>query len=120
MKSIIIFASLLVSAKSQSTIAAWGQCGGEGYAGATECVDGYTCIFVNDWYSHCQPSSVSTFVTSTVSSTPTSSSAPTATARLKWVGVDESGAEWGTTYPGTEGVDYFFPSTTTIGVRMHH
>lgn len=39
--------------------------------------------------------------------------------QLRWVGLDESGAEWGTTFPGTEGVDYFFPSTTTIGVSWY-
>jgi endoglucanase len=56
--------------------------------------------------------------TSTVTSSSTASSTPGGTGKLMWVGVDESGAEWGTVYPGTEGVDYFFPSTTTIGVGI--
>ncbi|KAJ5663534.1 endoglucanase [Penicillium longicatenatum] len=37
---------------------------------------------------------------------------------LKWVGVDESGAEWGTVFPGTTGVDYFFPSESAIGTLI--
>lgn len=31
----------------------WGQCGGQGWAGATSCATGYTCTYVNDWYSQC-------------------------------------------------------------------
>lgn len=36
---------------------------------------------------------------------------------LKWLGVSESVAEFGTALPGTWGVDFYFPSTTTIDVR---
>lgn len=33
--------------------AAWAQCGGQGYTGATKCVSGTTCVKQNDWYSQC-------------------------------------------------------------------
>ncbi|OJJ46555.1 hypothetical protein ASPZODRAFT_66384 [Penicilliopsis zonata CBS 506.65] len=33
-----------------------------------------------------------------------------------WVGANESGAEWGTNIPGTEGTDYIWPNTTAIGI----
>lgn len=33
----------------------WGQCGGNGWTGPTVCGGGAKCVFVNDWYSQCQP-----------------------------------------------------------------
>lgn len=41
-----------------------------------------------------------------------------AASGLKWLGVSESVAEFGTALPGTWGVDFYFPSTTTIDVRL--
>lgn len=41
------------SGASSGTVAAYGQCGGNGFTGATECVSGYTCTKANDWYSQC-------------------------------------------------------------------
>jgi len=34
------------------TVAKWGQCGGNGYTGPTQCIDS-TCVKSNDWYSQC-------------------------------------------------------------------
>jgi len=31
----------------------YGQCGGNGWTGATTCVSGSTCVKLNDWYSQC-------------------------------------------------------------------
>ncbi|EAU91773.2 hypothetical protein CC1G_04541 [Coprinopsis cinerea okayama7 len=45
----------LVSAQSEAP--AWGQCGGQGWSGPTQCVSGYTCNLVNEWYSQCVPGS---------------------------------------------------------------
>jgi cellulose 1,4-beta-cellobiosidase len=33
----------------------YGQCGGKSWTGATTCVSGSTCTFVNDYYSQCMP-----------------------------------------------------------------
>ncbi|KAL1612880.1 hypothetical protein SLS60_001110 [Paraconiothyrium brasiliense] len=41
------------SGSPSGTVAAYGQCGGNGFKGATECVSGYTCTKQNDWYSQC-------------------------------------------------------------------
>ncbi|KAF9004039.1 beta-1,4-endoxylanase [Cyathus striatus] len=49
---------------------AWGQCGGQGWTGATTCVSGYTCTFNNQWYSQCLPGSAAP---SSPSQTPTAS-----------------------------------------------
>jgi endoglucanase len=32
----------------------WGQCGGSGWTGPTQCVSPYTCQKVNEWYYQCQ------------------------------------------------------------------
>ncbi|KAG8945494.1 hypothetical protein FRC04_000779 [Tulasnella sp. 424] len=44
------------AASSTGTVAAYGQCGGLTYTGATTCVSGYTCTYSNDYYSQCVPS----------------------------------------------------------------
>lgn len=31
----------------------WGQCGGNGWTGATCCASGSSCSYINDWYSQC-------------------------------------------------------------------
>jgi len=40
---------------SSSCSAVWGQCGGQGWAGATCCASGSTCKASNQWYSQCLP-----------------------------------------------------------------
>ncbi|KPM43264.1 Endo-1,4-beta-xylanase B [Neonectria ditissima] len=42
------------SGSGTSCAAAWAQCGGSGWTGATCCVSGSTCKSVNEWYSQCQ------------------------------------------------------------------
>ncbi|KAL7920239.1 glycoside hydrolase family 18 protein [Trichoderma austrokoningii] len=32
----------------------WGQCGGEGYTGPTQCVSPYKCVVSSEWWSSCQ------------------------------------------------------------------
>lgn len=117
MKTPLIIAILVTSVLA--TLSPWEQCGGSGYSGDTACPSGYSCNVVNQWYSQCQlgaSATTTTSATSTTTTTTTTSVLTSSGGKLKWVGVDESGMEWGTTYPGTEGYDYFVPSTTTIGV----
>ncbi|KAK6584740.1 hypothetical protein PZA11_002964 [Diplocarpon coronariae] len=38
---------------SGAVIAKYGQCGGTGYTGSTQCIAGSTCKFSNVWYSQC-------------------------------------------------------------------
>ncbi|GLA18434.1 hypothetical protein AnigIFM62618_006080 [Aspergillus niger] len=79
--------------QAQQTL--WGQCGGQGYSGATSCVAGATCATVNEYYAQCTPaagtSSATTLKTTTSSTTaavttttttqsPTGSASPTTTA----------------------------------------
>lgn len=41
------------TSSSGGTAAHWGQCGGIGWTGPTQCASGYTCTYSNDWYSQC-------------------------------------------------------------------
>ncbi|KAF9453306.1 carbohydrate-binding module family 1 protein, partial [Macrolepiota fuliginosa MF-IS2] len=47
------------------------QCGGSGWTGATVCVSGYTCTYVNDYYSQCLPGSSTAPTTTAPGSTTT-------------------------------------------------
>ncbi|KAG4253092.1 hypothetical protein FPRO06_10004 [Fusarium proliferatum] len=39
---------------SSGTSPQWGQCGGIGWTGPTQCAGSFKCIKINDWYSQCQ------------------------------------------------------------------
>ncbi|RXW23314.1 hypothetical protein EST38_g2550 [Candolleomyces aberdarensis] len=74
----MIFTLVLVSAliiNSARAVPPYGQCGGQGYAGSTQCDPGYVCTKLNDWYSQCLPGSntpTAAPTTSTPTATPTS------------------------------------------------
>ncbi|KAH8819393.1 glycoside hydrolase family 5 protein [Xylogone sp. PMI_703] len=119
-------AGLVVLAQAQQT--GWGQCGGNGWTGPTTCISGWTCTYSNPWYSQCLPGSSPTTTRTTTTARPTTTTrttlststrttttgAPQATG-FKWVGVDESGAEFGQgNLPGKWGTDFIFPSNTSL------
>jgi mannan endo-1,4-beta-mannosidase len=65
---------------AQSTVPAYGQCGGQGYTGSSVCISGHHCEKSNDWYSQCVPgaaSSVPTTIKTSISKAPVSSSSTT-------------------------------------------
>lgn len=123
MKSLIASTAFIAGALAQG--AAYAQCGGQGWSGATTCVSGYTCTYSNQYYSQCLPGSAATTLsTSTARPSTTSASQPSATSSkapsatgFKFLGVDESGAEFGSnTYPGLWGKDFIFPDNTALQV----
>ncbi|TFK32104.1 hypothetical protein BDQ12DRAFT_701325 [Crucibulum laeve] len=62
-KSSLIFVIALLSASvatAQSTAPQYGQCGGQGWSGATTCPSGWSCKYSNDYYSQCLPGAAST------------------------------------------------------------
>ena len=137
MKGASLFAGASLVAGAMAQGGAYAQCGGTGWAGATTCVSGYHCVYSNPYYSQCLPGAASvTPVAPTTTQGPTSvvpppttlqtsttvSSAPGAvgtTAKFKWFGVDESGAEFGSTaIPGVYNKDFTFPSNQTIDVSV--
>ncbi|KAI1372325.1 glycoside hydrolase family 18 protein [Hypoxylon crocopeplum] len=42
------------TAPGATSIPQWGQCGGEGYTGSTQCQSPYTCVYSSQWWSSCQ------------------------------------------------------------------
>ncbi|TFK39419.1 hypothetical protein BDQ12DRAFT_722291 [Crucibulum laeve] len=60
--------SLLLFTSNVASTAAplWGQCGGYGFVGPTTCVEGATCVRVNEFYSCCYLTVTSTTSTTSV------------------------------------------------------
>jgi chitinase len=42
------------STSTSGTVPQWGQCGGEGYTGPTQCASPYTCVENSVWWSQCE------------------------------------------------------------------
>ncbi|KIO23166.1 carbohydrate esterase family 4 protein [Tulasnella calospora MUT 4182] len=77
--SLALATTLITVANAQSQL--WGQCGGQGWTGATTCVAGATCVYSNAWYSQCLPgSSGGTTTTTQVTTTTPGGTTTTTTA----------------------------------------
>ncbi|KAK0624868.1 glycoside hydrolase superfamily [Bombardia bombarda] len=130
MKTSILASVLATTGTALAQGAAYAQCGGINFNGAKTCIAGYTCTYSNDWYSQCLPGAAATTApattapsttlktsTTTSKTTSTTPSATTSAAagKLKWVGVNQSGAEFGQgIFPGRWGTEFTFPSSSTI------
>lgn len=88
---------------------AWGQCGGIGWSGPSTCVSGYTCSFLNDYYSQCVPGTATT----TSVSSPTRTTAvgtttgPSTTLSTVTTATTTTGGSAGT-YPTTLQSGYYW------------
>ncbi|KAK7026300.1 FAD/NAD(P)-binding domain-containing protein [Favolaschia claudopus] len=106
-----VFLALVAASVVLGQAQPWGQCGGQGWTGATTCTSGWTCVVSNQYYSQClqgsatttttaaTPPPVSTSSSSTSVSTTTSASPPTGSAPSKgMIGTDFEGtidSSWG-------------------------
>nr|QEQ56121.1 exoglucanase [Aspergillus niger] len=63
--------------QAQQTL--WGQCGGQGYSGATSCVAGAACSTINEYYAQCTPATGSASATTLKTTTSTTTAAVTTT-----------------------------------------
>ncbi|KAI0440791.1 carbohydrate-binding module family 1 protein [Xylaria telfairii] len=61
---------------------AWGQCGGINWSGPVTCVSGYTCSFLNDYYSQCIPGTATTSSASSTTRTTTTGTTTRASTTL--------------------------------------
>ncbi|KAL1621104.1 hypothetical protein SLS56_009309 [Neofusicoccum ribis] len=86
MKQVAALALAAVVPSVYAQGAAYAQCGGSNWSGATTCVSGYACSKVNDYYSQCLPGSAATTGATTAAPTTlkTSTSAATGTATTKY------------------------------------
>ncbi|EJD44168.1 endoglucanase [Auricularia subglabra TFB-10046 SS5] len=120
-------AGLVPATLAQSPV--WGQCGGIGWTGPTTCVSGSVCTKQNDYYSQassqCIPGAAQPTQTSNTATGTTSAPNPTSTGgngvcsgsrtKLKFLGVNQSCAEFGNTaWPGVLGKDYTWPSPSSV------
>ncbi|EAU83902.1 hypothetical protein CC1G_10307 [Coprinopsis cinerea okayama7 len=71
LKASIIAVTLCAAlVNGQATAGPYGQCGGQGWSGPTECTSGYTCTVSNQWYSQCLPGAAPTTVAPPVTQPP--------------------------------------------------
>ncbi|PVF92986.1 pectin lyase-like protein [Serendipita vermifera] len=79
----ILGIAIALVTKVSAEVPVYGQCGGLNYTGDTTCASGSTCVYSNEYYSQCVPSSSSSTSTATsstkTSSTKTSSTKTTST-----------------------------------------
>ena len=67
LKALASVCFLVASASAQ--VAPWGQCGGQGWSGATDCQSGWVCTVINPFYSQCLQGTGTTTPTTTTGST---------------------------------------------------
>ncbi|GJJ14227.1 Beta-glucosidase cel3A [Clathrus columnatus] len=81
MLSLAIATALLTALGVSAQSPIYGQCGGQGWSGATTCASGSTCVYSNPYYSQCLPSSnaPTSQPTNPTSTKPTSGSPTSAT-----------------------------------------
>ncbi|KAH8105445.1 glycoside hydrolase superfamily [Cristinia sonorae] len=103
MKSLAAFVALAtLIAVPANAVAVWGQCGGIGFSGATTCDAGTSCVFLNDYYSQCQPGAAAPPpVTAqpppaSTANPPTSTSGPVASSGLGGAFKNKGKIFWGT------------------------
>ncbi|EAW13727.1 putative endo-1,4-beta-mannosidase [Aspergillus clavatus NRRL 1] len=68
MRSLSSVALLSAIGAASAQAGPWGQCAGISHTGPTTCESGWSCVYLNDWYSQCQPGAATSSST-TVSST---------------------------------------------------
>ncbi|KDQ55186.1 glycoside hydrolase family 5 protein [Jaapia argillacea MUCL 33604] len=105
--------------------------GGTGWTGATTCVSGSTCTVLNAYYSQCLPSSTTGGTSHTTSSTShtssgtstsshtstgtSSSASATSTGKVKFVGVNIAGFDFGCGTDGSDTLTSIYPPLTALG-----
>ncbi|TFK43956.1 hypothetical protein BDQ12DRAFT_731910 [Crucibulum laeve] len=103
----LVFGSLFLALAANAQQAAWGQCGGQGWTGATTCVSGYTCTYSSNWYSQCLPGTAAPTSSSSIPSGPTNTtSAPTTTPTSGGTELPAGTLVTGCTVPGTVAITF--------------
>ncbi|TKX23074.1 endoglucanase EG-II [Elsinoe australis] len=64
--SLVALAGAAGPALAASSASAYGQCGGQGWTGATTCVSGWHCTYSNPYYSQCLPGAASSAAPTTL------------------------------------------------------
>ncbi|OCK74050.1 glycoside hydrolase family 5 protein [Lepidopterella palustris CBS 459.81] len=138
----VVVAACAGMAVAQQTV--WGQCAGINYSGSTACTLGTICVYINNWYSQCQPRTTATTPASANSSYPTASAnsscystvitSSTITAngpatspspssgKVTYAGVNIAGFDFGCGTDGTcvvSGADDIVTNSNAVGQMEH-
>lgn len=71
-------------AGTNSLVDEWGQCGGEGYKGSTQCKSPYVCVYGGAWWSDCRVGSAPVPITTKTTTSTTAKPAPTGPLVNQW------------------------------------
>nr|AJF11663.1 family 5 mannanase [Evansstolkia leycettana] len=93
----------LVSAQ----VANYGQCGGQNYSGPTTCNPGWSCQYLNPYYSQCLPATQTTTLTTSTKPTSTSTTTRTSTSTTSTQGGSSS-----TSIPSKNGLKFTIDGKT--------
>ncbi|KAJ7675596.1 hypothetical protein DFH06DRAFT_1317761 [Mycena polygramma] len=74
----ILLLSAFAFGSALSSIALYGQCGGDDIVWADTCADGLSCVYYNFWYSQCLPAEVTATVADPSTGSTTTLSEPSA------------------------------------------
>ncbi|KAK7990141.1 hypothetical protein PG989_010456 [Apiospora arundinis] len=104
--------------------AGYGQCGGNGWSGATTCVSGFTCSVVNEWYSQCIPGG-SGGGGGGGGGSPTTTNAPGSPTsapggKVKYAGVNIAGFDFGMVTSGTQDLNAIADQSSSGVQQMRH
>ncbi|PNP39569.1 cellulase [Trichoderma gamsii] len=127
MGPLLLAATLMASGAIAQTQSVWGQCGGTGYSGPTNCASGSACSTLNPYYAQCIPGATS-FITSTTStkspgsgsSTTSSASQPTGSGQTRFAGINIAGFDFGCTIDGTCVTSQIYPPLKNFGGTNNH
>ncbi|RFU31855.1 hypothetical protein B7463_g4482, partial [Scytalidium lignicola] len=110
---------VLLAGTAAAQSGAWGQCGGQGWTGATTCISGYTCTYSNPYYSQCLPgagpSSTTTRASTPTFVTSTTSSSTNPTGSVQYAGVNIAGFDFGCGTDGTCDTTQAYPPLSSLG-----
>ncbi|KAL7783247.1 glycoside hydrolase family 5 protein [Trichoderma ceciliae] len=92
----------------------WGQCGGIGYGGPTNCVSGAACSTQNSYYAQCVPAtgmitSTTTKPATTQTTSASSPPAPTVSGLARFAGINIAGFDFSCSTDGTCNVSGVYP-----------
>ncbi|KAF3929685.1 hypothetical protein AA313_de0204279 [Arthrobotrys entomopaga] len=77
-KNVLLGLALAAAVNSQA--GPWAQCGGLHWPGLTSCVSGWTCLYINDYYSQCLQSTGATPAKATTTKAISTTTKATATS----------------------------------------
>lgn len=141
MKAAVLASAISFGAYVAAQSPAYGQCGGQGWGGATTCVTGYKCTYSNPYYSQCLPGSgytahpamtktdktgggggngggTTTTTTTAAGSMPTSGNGGSG-GKVRFAGVNIAGFDFGCTTDGSCNTANIYASPTA-GDQMSH